>query len=194
MAGRRMFIVAGPPGAGKSSVFSLSDFANHVFNADDRAAQLNAGSYEIIPLSVRQTVNREFEEFVSAHVRSGTSFALETTLRSAVTFQQAKLATQNAFRVSMWYIALATVEQHIERARRRAARGGHSASEATLRRIHASSLANLPAALNPEKSSIDLIRIYDNSRFESRAELVLEARKWPNRTACGRFSSMVTTS
>lgn len=48
MPARRMFIIAGPPGAGKSSLFSLSDFADHVFNADDRAAELNSGSYESI--------------------------------------------------------------------------------------------------------------------------------------------------
>jgi predicted ABC-type ATPase len=87
-----MFIVAGPPGAGKSSVLSLNRFADRVFNADDRAAELNAGSYQDIPLSVRATVNREFEEFVHANIRSGTSFALETTLRSSITFDQAKLA------------------------------------------------------------------------------------------------------
>jgi hypothetical protein len=72
----------------------------------------------------------------------------------------------------MWYIALATVEQHVERVRRRAARGGHSASEATLRRIHAASLANLPAALDPERSGVGFIRIYDNSGFERRPDLV----------------------
>jgi hypothetical protein len=32
-----MFIVAGPPGGGKSSFFALSGFAEHVFNADGRA-------------------------------------------------------------------------------------------------------------------------------------------------------------
>src|SRR6266567_397753 len=172
---RRMFIVAGPPGAGKSSLFSLADFAACVFNADDRAAQLNAGSYESIPLSVRAIVNREFEEFVHANIRAGTSFALETTLRSTITFEQAKLAKENGFRVSMWYVILDTVERHIERVKRRAARGGHSASEATLRRIHANSMANLPLALRPNKSGIEFIRIYDNSRFEGRPTLVLEA-------------------
>jgi predicted ABC-type ATPase len=40
--------------------------------------------------------------------------------------------------VFMRYFALDTVAQHIERVKRRAARGGHSASETTLRRIHAS--------------------------------------------------------
>ena len=177
MPARRMFIVAGPPGGGKSSLFLLSDFADHVFNADDRAAKLNAGSYESIPRSVRAIVNREFEEFVHSNIRAGTSFAMETTLRSTITFEQARLAKENGFRVAMWYVGLDTVERHIERVKRRAARMGHSASERTLRSIHASSLENLPLAFNPEKSGIEIIRVYDNSQFESRPNLVLEARR-----------------
>jgi predicted ABC-type ATPase len=177
MAGPRMFIAAGPPGGGKSSFFAFSDFADYVFNADDRAAELNGGSYEKIPTSVRSVVNREFEEFIQANIRAGTSFALETTLRSTITFEQAKLAKENGFRVSMFYVALDTVDRHIERVMRRAARGGHSASESTLRKIHASSLSNLPAALIPDKSGIEIVQIYDNSRSESRPGLVLEARR-----------------
>jgi predicted ABC-type ATPase len=173
----RMIIIAGPPGAGKSSLFSLSDFARNVFNADDRAAELNAGSYQSIPLTVRAIVNREFEQFVHANIAAGTSFALETTLRSTITFEQARVAKENGFRVFMRYIALDTVEHHIERVKRRAARGGHSASETTLRRIHASSLANLPVVLNPQESGIEIVRIYDNSPPDSRPRLVLEARR-----------------
>jgi predicted ABC-type ATPase len=172
----RMIIIAGPPGAGKSSLFSLSDFAGRVFNADDRAAELNAGSYQSIPLTVRAIVNREFEQFVHANIAAGTSFALETTLRSAITFKQAMLARENGFRVFIRYIALDTVEHHIERVKRRAAHGGHSASETTLRRIHASSLANLPVVLNPQESGIEIVRIYDNSPPEGRPRLVLVAR------------------
>jgi predicted ABC-type ATPase len=148
-----------------------------VFNADDRAAELNAGSYRSIPLNVRASVNREFEQFVHSNIGAGRSFAMETTLRSTITFEQARLAKEKGFPVVMHYIALDTVEQHIERVKRRAARGGHSASETTLRRIHASSLANLPVALNPEKSGIEIVRIYDNSRPESRPVLVLATRR-----------------
>ncbi len=173
----RMVIIAGPPGAGKSSLFALTDFAENVFNADDRAAELNSGSYQSIPLNVRATVNREFEQFVHANIAAGTPFALETTLRSTITFEQARLARDNGFRVFMRYIALDTVEHHIERVKRRAARGGHSASETTLRRIHASSLGNLPVVLNPEKSGMEIVRIYDNSQPESRPSLVLSARR-----------------
>jgi len=171
-----MFIVAGPPGGGKSSFFALSGFAGLAFNADDRAAELNGGSYENIPTLVRAAVSREFEEFVHGNIRAGNSFALETTLRSTITFAQARLARENGFRVSMFYVALDTAERHIERVMRRAARGGHSASESTLRRIHAISLGNLPTALIPEESGIEIVQFYDNSRSESRPVLVLEVR------------------
>src|SRR5258708_40066648 len=77
----------------------------------------------------------------------------------------------------MFYVALDTVERHIERVMRRAARGGHSASESTLRKIHASSLDNLPTVLIPENSGIEIVQIYDNSRSESWPRLVLEARR-----------------
>jgi len=149
---RPRMIIIGPPGAGKSSLFVLSDFAPDVFNADDRAAELNGVSYERLPMSVRAMVNREFEAFAHTNIRAGMSFALETTLRSTITFDQAKLAKKNGFRVSMFYVALDSVEHHMERVKRRAARGGHSASETTLRRIHANSLANLPVALSPGRS------------------------------------------
>jgi predicted ABC-type ATPase len=169
-----MSIVAGPPGGGKSSFFALSNFADRVFNADDRAAELNGGSFRNIPISVRAKVNAEFEKFVHANIRAGTSFALETTLRSAITFEQSKLARRNGFRVLMVYVALDNIQAHIERVRRRAAKGGHSASESTLRRIYANSLGNLPTALIPRHSGIDFVQIYDNSQPEERPVMVLE--------------------
>jgi len=45
----RMFIDAGPPGVGKSRAFPVSGFGVDFFNADDRAAALNHGSYLNIP-------------------------------------------------------------------------------------------------------------------------------------------------
>jgi predicted ABC-type ATPase len=49
MAQPRMVIIAGPPGAGKSFILSLSDFAGNIFNADDRAAELNAVPIKAFP-------------------------------------------------------------------------------------------------------------------------------------------------
>jgi predicted ABC-type ATPase len=177
MIAPEMFIVAGPPGAGKSSVFPLAVFADRVFNADDRAAELNGGSYRAIPLQIRSEVNREFEQFVRDSIAAGRSFALETTLRSKVTFEQARLAKSLGFSVFLVYVALDGFDRHLERVKRRAIRGGHAASESTLRRIHESSMANLPIALDPAKSGIGDVLVFDNSAEEQRPRLALEVRE-----------------
>jgi hypothetical protein len=45
-----MIVVAGPPGSGKSVLFPVHSFEIDYFNADDRSAQLNGGSYRGISL------------------------------------------------------------------------------------------------------------------------------------------------
>ncbi|MBL8231917.1 MAG: hypothetical protein JNL98_25690 [Bryobacterales bacterium] len=48
-----MIVIAGPPGSGKSTLFPVSSFGVDFFNADDRAAELNGGSYLGIPPEIR---------------------------------------------------------------------------------------------------------------------------------------------
>src|ERR1700723_3080763 len=102
----RMIVVAGPPGSGKSTAFPVDSFGATFFNADDRAAALNRGSYVAISRQIRQQVNREYERFVIDCVRRLESFAIETTLRSDVTFEQARLAKAAGFEIEMRYLAL----------------------------------------------------------------------------------------
>jgi len=52
-----MFIVAGPPGSGKSTAFPVDSFGVDFFNADDHAAALNHGSYAGISSAVREQVS-----------------------------------------------------------------------------------------------------------------------------------------
>jgi len=92
-----MIIVAGLPGSGKSSVFPVSSFGVPYFNADDRAAELNDESYIGISHAIRQAVNREFERFVLNCIDKRVSFAIETTLRSQATFEQARKAKEVGF-------------------------------------------------------------------------------------------------
>ena len=167
----RMIVVAGPPGSGKSSAFPVSAFGVDFFNADDRAAELNGGSYRGISLEVRRTVNREFEAFVQTQIDSGRSFAIETTLRSDVTFEQVRRARAAGFVLEMRYLALGDFALHLERIKARADAGGHAASEATLRRIYSSSLANLAQAI----VEADQIWVYDNGKTGGPPLLILEA-------------------
>lgn len=169
----KMIVVAGPPGSGKSSIFPVSGFGVAYFNADDRAAELNGGSYLGIPKHIRAVVNREFEAFILGCIEQRTSFAVETTLRSAVTFEQAALAKAAGFTVEMRYLALHNFAMHVERVKARADAGGHSASETTLRRIHTASLANLGRAI----AEMDDIWVYDNSPVGGPPKLILERDK-----------------
>ena len=167
----RMIVIAGPPGSGKSTAFPVSSFGVAFFNADDRAAELNGGSYAGISQSIRQQVNREFEAFITGQIERRESLAIETTLRSPVTFEQARLAKSQGFSIEMRYLALASFAMHLERVKARADAGGHSASETTLRRIYQASLANLPRALQ----EMDHLRVYDNTRPDFSAPVLLEA-------------------
>jgi len=99
------------------------------------------------------------------------SFAIETTLRSQTTFEQARLAKAAGFRVAVRYLALADFAMHLERVKARADAGGHSASESALRQIHNSSLSHLPRAVE----EADQLWVYDNSKVSGPPRLVLEA-------------------
>jgi predicted ABC-type ATPase len=167
-----MILVAGPPGSGKSTLYPVSSFGVSCFNADDRSAELNGGSYVSIPNEIRKIVNREFEVFVLGSIEKRTSFAIETTLRGEVTFDHASIAKQAGFSIEMRYLALQDFASHFERVKIRADAGGHSASEATLRRIYESSLRNLRRAV----LEMDLLWVYDNTPIDASHPLVLEAR------------------
>lgn len=168
----RMIVVAGPPGSGKSSLYPLSSFNVEYFNADDRAAELNGGSYIGISNEIRKIVNGEFGSFILGCIERGVSFAIETTLRSDATFRQAHLAKQAGFVVEMRFLALRDFRLHLERVKARADGGGHSASEATLRRIYDASLMNLRRAVE----ELYVVWIYDNIEIDASHPLVLEAR------------------
>ncbi len=126
-----MIVVAGPPGSGKSVAFPVDSFGVDSFNADDRSAQLNNGSYQGISLEIRAIVNKEFEGFVEDHIRNHKSFAIETTLRSDITFRQAGQARAEGFEIQMRYIALNGFAQNLKRVIARALAGGHSANQRT---------------------------------------------------------------
>ena len=110
-----MLVVGGPSGSGKSTAFTLSDFGIDHFNVDDRAAELNQGNYRNIPPEIRAQANKECEDFIASHIRETKSFAVETTLRSDITFEQAASARTKGF--------------DLRRDRRRRAKRGTSGDE-----------------------------------------------------------------
>lgn len=166
-----MIIVAGPPGSGKSTMFPVNDFDVDSFNADDRAAALNAGSYLAITESIRSHVSQELEAFVVEHISTMTGFAIETTHRTDITFNQAQLAKSAGFRIKMLYLAAGDFKNCLRRVIARAHAGGHSAPATHLQRIYDASLQNLPRAIR----EMDEIQVFDSSVDGEEPKLVLEA-------------------
>ncbi len=172
-----MIVVAGPPGSGKSTKFPLSQFGCDWFNADNRAAELNQGSFRNISKEIRAQVNLEFQAWILEHISAGKSFALETTLRSEITFEQAELARSHGFWTFMSYVTAGSVEKSVERVMMRSYRGGHSASERLIREIYEKSTKNLISALDFSTSCVESVRIYDNSRFDKPLQPLLNMHR-----------------
>ena len=175
MARPVMIVVAGAPGSGKSSRFPVSSFGIDSFNADARAAEL-FGSFHGIPAAIRKRINSEFENWIAEHIEARQSFALETTLRSPVTFRQAHQALQRGFTTKMEYVNAGGVEESLRRIVQRAYRGGHSASERLVRDIYQKSTANLLASLNFQESAMQMVRIYDNSEVGGHVRHIMTFR------------------
>jgi predicted ABC-type ATPase len=172
-----MIVIAGPPGSGKSSRFPLSKFGVDWFNADDRAAELNFGSFHKISPDIRSQVNLEFQRWILNHISERQGLAIETTLRSSITFEQAQLAHRNGFWTTMDYVAAGSVEESVRRIMERSYRGGHSASERLIAEIYEKSTKNLLTALNFVESGIEVVRVYDNSEVGGHPKQVLSFRR-----------------
>jgi predicted ABC-type ATPase len=124
-----MVVVAGPAGSGKSRHFPVDSFGSDGFNVDLRAA-LSSGSSRGIPRSVRFRAQKECEAFVMDHIARRESFAVETTLRSAVAIEQARQALRAGFEVRMIFVCAGHADECVVRVRLRGLSGGHAAPEA----------------------------------------------------------------
>jgi predicted ABC-type ATPase len=122
-------------------------------------------------------VNLEFQQWILNHIRARQSFAIETTLRSPITFEHARLAREHGFWTAMEYVMAGSVEECVRRITERSYRGGYSASERLVREIHEKSTKNLLTALDFAESGIEIVRIYDNSEVGGDVKQVLSFRR-----------------
>jgi predicted ABC-type ATPase len=86
-------------------------------------------------------------------------YAFETTLGASTIPRLLEAAADKGAQLRVWYVGLATVDQHIARVRARVRKGGHDIPEADIRRRFDNSRLNL-IHLTPK---LDALRVYDNS-------------------------------
>jgi predicted ABC-type ATPase len=163
-----MIVIAGPSGSGKSTHFAARRFGIACFNVDDRCAELNGGSYHEIPVAIRSQAQRECEHFINDCTNQGTSFAVETTLRSTVAIDQAERARMAGFTIKMIFVATDDVQKNVRRVVLRGLDGGHSAPVERIVEIYQRSLENLTRAL----AVFDEVALYDSSAHDKQPRLV----------------------
>ena len=156
-----LFVLAGVNGAGKSSVGGpiIRLAGMNYFNPDEAARKIRGDlgcSGEIANAYAWHTGRQLLEKAI----RERTNYAFETTLGGTTIPRLIGQAAEAGFDIRVWYVGLASVEQHIARVRARVARGGHDIPEEKIRLRWDTSRRNL-VILMPRLTEL---RIFDNSQ------------------------------
>jgi predicted ABC-type ATPase len=154
-----LFVLAGVNGAGKSSIGGhlLRTLGMDWYNPDAFARELraNTGCEQVAANAMAWD---EGMRRLALAIARKSSFAFETTLGGNTVPAKIRAAA-DTHDVLVWFVGLASPEQHVARVALRVAAGGHAIPEAKIRERWPAALANL-IALMP---SIAHLRVYDNS-------------------------------
>ena len=158
-------MLAGCNGAGKSSIggAALRATGAPYFNPDEAArAILSANARRSASITQEQANAAAWAQgrrLLERAIREKLDFAFETTLGGRTITALLLQAAHEGHSVHVWFAGLESVEVHLERVRRRVARGGHDIPEAKVRERYALGRENLIRLL----PCLASVRVYDNS-------------------------------
>jgi predicted ABC-type ATPase len=154
-------VLAGTNGAGKSSVggAALRHAGADYFNPDEAARKVIARVPHVSITEANSIAWREGKRLLERAITEKLDLTIETTLGGRTIPGLLRLAAESGLDLRIWYVGLATPEQHIARVRARVARGGHDIPEEKIRERYHQSRINLIDLL-PFLTSL---RLYDNS-------------------------------
>ncbi len=155
-----LYVLAGVNGAGKSSVggLFLRLLGMNFFNPDEAALRISAELHCSVSEANALAWN-EGKQLLENAIRNRRNHAFETTLGGSTITRLLAHAADAGFEVHVWFVGLASVEQHIARVQARVASGGHDIPEAKIRERWDASRRNL-ILLMPRLTEL---RVFDNS-------------------------------
>jgi predicted ABC-type ATPase len=158
----RIYVLAGTNGAGKSSIGGEALRAAGVdfFNPDEAARRIQAARPDLTQAEVNSAAWHHGRRLLEKAIADRLDFAFETTLGGETMSRLLENAAAAGLEVRVWYIALESPELHIDRVRRRVAKGGHDIPAADIRRRYDQSRLNLIRLL----PKLTELRVYDNSK------------------------------
>ncbi|HKO44894.1 MAG TPA: zeta toxin family protein [Pyrinomonadaceae bacterium] len=156
-----IYVIAGVNGAGKSSIQGAAILqANaHYYNPDEAAARLIAENPNLSRVAANSKAWHNGVDLLRKAIKERLDFSFESTLGATTIPGLLREAANQAFDLRIWYVGLSSPELHIARVRQRVSRGGHSISEADIRRRYERSRLNL-IELMPHLTSL---KVFDNS-------------------------------
>ena len=157
---KRILIIAGPNGAGKTT-FAMEYLPNEgdcptFVNGDLIASGLSPFRPALRSARAGRLVLSE----VAAHVKSGYSFAFETTLSGRIYARRIPQWRRLDYQVILIFLRLTTPEAAIARVRRRVSQGGHHVPDAVIRRRFRKGWRNFEQVY---RDLVDEWIVYDNS-------------------------------
>jgi predicted ABC-type ATPase len=160
-----VFVLAGCNGAGKSSIggAALRHSGGEFFNPDDAALRIAAANTARNPRLTQTQLNgaawNQGRRLLQRAIDERAVFAFETTLGGKTITALLERAAQSGLTVHIWFVGLTDVELHIDRVRRRVAKGGHDIPPTKIRERFENGRRNL-IRLMPHLTEL---YVYDNS-------------------------------
>lgn len=156
-------MLAGVNGAGKSSIGGamLRASGADYYNPDEAARALMAANPGLDQTKANAAAWRQGKRLLEKAIRERMDFAFETTLGGSTMTRLLEEAAAEGVEVRIWYVGLASPEEHIARVAQRVSQGGHDIPETSIRRRWRHSRQNLIQLL----PVITELRVYDNSGY-----------------------------
>jgi predicted ABC-type ATPase len=157
----RLFVLAGTNGAGKSSIGGATIRARggQYFNPDEAAARIRQSQPHLSATQANSAAWHEGKRLLQQAIAQRLDYNFETTLGGQSFARLLKEAAAQGFEVRIWYVGLASPEQHLARVKSRVKKGGHDIPEADIRRRFDQSRLQLIELL----PHVTELRVYDNS-------------------------------
>jgi len=157
----RLFVLAGTNGAGKSSIGGATIRAHgaQYFNPDEAAARIRAAQPHLSATQANSAAWHEGKRLLQHAITQRLDHNFETTLGGQSFARLLKQAAESGIEVRIWYVGLASPEQHLARVKARVRKGGHDIPEADIRRRFDQSRLQLIQLL----PHLTELRVYDNS-------------------------------
>ena len=134
MNAKRIIVIAGPNGAGKTtfarSFLPAEASCLRFINADLIAAGLSPFAPELAATTAARIMLKEMTECS----QNGESFGLETTLATRSYIPRIRDWKARAYRISLVFLSLTSVELALSRVALRVSQGGHGIPSDTVRR------------------------------------------------------------